>query len=191
MHQKTCALCAKEFQHRDHRNKYCSRECALKGRGLNSRKRVKQNCLKCGNEFEVPQCRVSRTGRGRAGQFCSRRCAYDSFERDFEARHKNAQGYILASLPKEHPVAIARAKRGINNHKHPEHRLVMEKHLGRYLKANENVHHKNGIRDDNRIENLELWVKTQPAGQRAEDLHLEIEILRKENEELKKLNKGV
>mgnify|MGYP001600102536 CR=1 FL=1 len=51
-----------------------------------------------------------------------------------------------------------------------EHRYIMESFLGRKLFPKENVHHKNGVRDDNRLENLELWSSHQPNGSRVVDL---------------------
>lgn len=57
----------------------------------------------------------------------------------------------------------------INGKRVKEHRYVVEQAYGEKLKSHESIHHKNGIRHDNRLENLEVWSKKQPSGQRVED----------------------
>jgi len=126
-------------------------------------------CDKCGADFlRIPSRRVSQ-----AGVFCSRQCGISvacngrqrkgpSSPRWKGGRRTNSQGYVLVYAP-DHPGA-KEARPYIR-----EHRLVMEQQIGRYLEPWEEVHHKNGVRDDNHPENLELWVKSHPAGARVNE----------------------
>lgn len=77
-------------------------------------------------------------------------------------------GYILEFVKDDSPFSIMKAYEGRNYVM--QHRLVMATHLGRPLTKEETVHHKNGIKSDNNIENLELWATKHHSGQRVNEM---------------------
>ena len=114
-------------------------------------KRRKKPCADCGEPAEGDRCwdcsYIHRSGENNPRWNGGRRIRTGGYVSLMAKDHPNADygGYVV------------------------EHRLVMEEKIGRYLTKEENVHHLNGIRDDNRIENLELWTRSQPAGVRVSD----------------------
>lgn len=75
----------------------------------------------------------------------------------------NTSGYIILTLRPSDPMF------DVLPYQISEHRYVMALHLGRPLLRHETVHHINGVRDDNRLVNLELWSSSHPPGQRVVD----------------------
>jgi hypothetical protein len=119
------------------------------------------SCERCGETF---------LGRpSKPARFCSWTCASKvrgagvRAKRDGKpgGKHIGSDGYVWVYFP-EHPAAA-------KNRSVKEHRLVMEAQIGRYLYPWEQVHHRNGVKTDNRPENLELWVHKQPTGTRASE----------------------
>lgn len=151
---KKCAYCGAEFSVKPSlaRVQCCSREC--KGKLKTEKHAIDMTCVECNTTFrKVPSAR-----RDPDHAFCSATCAALWNGKNRSARDNQWRiglgGYVI---------------RAGNGQTIFEHRVVMEQHLGRPLFDYENVHHINGIKHDNRIENLELWVTKQPKGQRVDD----------------------
>ena len=118
----------------------------------------------CGNSFKVFPYRI------KTGKFCSVSCGLrqrkgiptgrsrkgEVHKRWKGGRVRATHGYIILRMP-EHPKN--------QNGYVLEHRFVMEKKLGRQLTFNEMVHHKNGVKDDNRPENLQVVLRTTHKGE--------------------------
>ena len=77
----------------------------------------------------------------------------------------NKDGYVMVYITDADKKYIRSSSRTYEL----EHVLVMSRHMNRMLTKEETVHHINGKRDDNRIENLELWSSSHPPGQRVVD----------------------
>jgi len=165
---------------------YCSLPCFGRDKQAQTEARSTFTCEACGKVN--PMKRYQGTGRTvyyRAQKFCNAACK-SAHQRTVAAerftatlaeggvhalkRHQARNGYWRISVPS-----------GLTGRKETvfEHRFVMERHLGRSLFAHETVHHVNGDRADNRLENLELFSSRHGPGQRVVDkVAFAIEMLR-------------
>lgn len=135
-------------------------------KGLRTRARI-STCAHCGEDYLTSMKRSKFCGRRCSGQYWAKNKDWPSGpdDRHWRGGRNIANGYIRLWRP-DHPSARHKKKPYVM-----EHRLVMEEHLGRFLKRDEHVHHLNGIKDDNRLENLELWTVPHPRGVRKRDKH--------------------
>ena len=160
-HPYVCQHCGETFYRRKypHTPKFCSSSCSAKNQHIDGRTRGKSKkpaptfiCKHCGKKNE--RRGIIFKGRVRCYDkrvFCDRTCANSAQNKGGHIHHS---GYRIIQVNGK-PVS--------------EHKHIIEQHLGRPLKPYENVHHKNGERSDNRLENLEVWITRQPKGQRIED----------------------
>lgn len=195
MYSYNCPKCEREFVSQQKKRKYCSIKCACDARNDGIRKKQTKICCCCKLEkdvssfsfkskergtlrFECKEChskklknkpidwkekekiRSRKKSRKKLGLDVNFKGLY-KYPVDEKTRYISDNGYVMI-YRKNHPNSYSRGRIA-------EHIWIMSEHLGRPLREKENVHHKNGIRDDNRIENLELWSKNQPPGQRVED----------------------
>lgn len=143
---KICLVCNKEFNAPRNKSKYCSNVCRGKALiGVAPWNKGKTGLQLAWNKG-LPRTEIDKVKIRKALEKRNYNGRGNPNWKDGTKRFKS--GYIFIYSP-NHPLAVKNYVL--------EHRLVMEKHLGRYLKPREVVHHINGNPSDNRIENLKLF----------------------------------
>lgn len=173
--EKQCLVCNSTFQSTSRYpqwQKYCSRQCTAnawrrKRSGHDLQLKI-VNCAVCEKKFQQKSIRHTK--------YCSKKCLRRGCTR--RLRGKEERGEYRGKANRPEGTITNDGYRVITRHGHPnarknglimEHVFVMSEYLKRPIKKGETVHHKNGFRKDNRIENLELWSHSHPFGQRVED----------------------
>lgn len=126
-----------------------------------SRRKYREKLGKC----SVSGCTAAAVGNITRGALCSTHYNWRRVGKDMTTPVRRRRANGEGSMNSQGYRVIQVNGRGVL-----EHRWIMEGILDRPLWPDENVHHRNGIRHDNRPDNLELWVRCQPPGRRVEDL---------------------
>ena len=149
--ESKCLVCGAEIkkERSRHTKKLCSVKCAGQWKSLNSPiKYVEKECPNCNKTFKADYSQV-KVGNYK---YCSNKCRFEHMRGErvwnYSGGWVRPDGYRQVS---------------IDSRMHLEHRAVMEKHIGRTLKTNEHVHHKDGNKLNNDIANLEIVISNEHA----------------------------